>query len=92
MKKMMMIAVMAMVAMTASAQNTLRDNGTFTLQPKVGLALGSFSGDYAKGPGESDPKVRAGLIAGPPHGRLLCCPRPGPEDRCTVRLLDECKE
>lgn len=64
MKKMMMIAVMAMVAMTASAQNTLRDNGTFTLQPKVGLALGSFSGDYAKGPGESDPKVRAGLIAG----------------------------
>ena len=64
MKKMMMIAVMAMVAMTASAQNTLRDNGTFTLQPKVGLALGSFSGDYVKGPGESDPKVRAGLIAG----------------------------
>ena len=34
MKKMMMIAAMALVAMTASAQNTLRDNGTFTLQPK----------------------------------------------------------
>jgi hypothetical protein len=64
MKKMMMIAVMALVAMTASAQNTLRDAGTFTLQPKVGLALGSFSGDYTKGAGDSDPKIRAGFIAG----------------------------
>ena len=57
---MMMIAVMAIVAMTASAQNTLRDDGTFTLQPKVGLALGSFSGDYTKAAGESDPKMRTG--------------------------------
>ena len=64
MKKMMMIAVMAIVAMTASAQNTLRDDGTFTLQPKVGLALGSFSGDYTKAAGESDPKMRTGFIAG----------------------------
>ena len=31
MKKMMMLLIMATVAMTASAQNTLRDNGTFTL-------------------------------------------------------------
>ena len=57
---MMMIAVMAIVAMTASAQNTLRDDGTFTLQPKVGLALGSFSGDCTKAAGESDPKMRTG--------------------------------
>ena len=55
---MMMIAVMAIVAMTASAQNTLRDNGAFTLQPKVGLGLGSFSGEYVKVAGESDPKTR----------------------------------
>ena len=64
MKKMMMIAAVALVAMTASAQNTLRDNGTFTLQPKVGLALGHFSGDYTKYPGQEDPKMRAGFIAG----------------------------
>ena len=64
MKKMMMIAVMAIVAMTASAQNTLRDDGTFTLQPKVGLALGSFSGEYVKVAGESDPKTRVGFLVG----------------------------
>ena len=64
MKKMMMIAVMAIVAMTASAQNTLRDNGAFTLQPKVGLGLGSFSGEYVKVAGESDPKTRVGFLVG----------------------------
>ena len=64
MKKMMMIAVMALVAMTASAQKTLRDSGTFTLQPKAGLALGSFSGDYVKAPGQDDPKMRVGFLAG----------------------------
>ena len=64
MKKIMMMLFMATVALTASSQNTLRDNGTFTLQPKVGLALGSFSGDYTKPAGGQDPKVRAGFIAG----------------------------
>jgi predicted porin len=64
MKKLMMIAVMAIVAMTASAQNTLRDNGAFTLQPKVGLGLGSFSGEYVKVAGESDPKTRVGFLVG----------------------------
>ena len=64
MKKLMMIAVMAIVAMTASAQNTLRDNGAFTLQPKVGLGLGSFSGEYVKVAGESDPKTRIGFLVG----------------------------
>ena len=41
MKKIMMMLFMATVALTASAQNTLRDNGTFTLQPKVGLGFGT---------------------------------------------------
>ena len=59
-----MMLLMATVALTASSQNTKRDNGTFTLQPKVGLALGSFSGDYTKPAGGQDPKVRAGFIAG----------------------------
>ena len=31
MKKIMMMLFMATVALTASSQNTLRDNGTFTL-------------------------------------------------------------
>ena len=61
---MMMMLLMATVAMTASAQKTLHDSGTFTLQPKVGLALGSFSGDYKKLAGDDDPKMRAALIAG----------------------------
>ena len=65
MKKMMMIAVMAIFAMTASAQNTNREVGAFTLQPKVGLALGSFSGDYIKPVGsDAKPKTRVGFIAG----------------------------
>jgi hypothetical protein len=65
MKKIMMMLLMATVALTASAQNTLRDNGVFTLQPKVGLALGNFSGDYVKPLGSNDdPKMRVGFIAG----------------------------
>ena len=58
-----MIAVMAITTMTASAQKTLRDNGSFTLQPKVGLAIGTFSGDYTK-VADEDPKSRYGVIAG----------------------------
>lgn len=63
MKKLMMVAVMAIFALTANAQNTLRDEGTFTLQPKVGLALGSFSGTYTSG-SSTDTKMRAGFLAG----------------------------
>ena len=36
-----MIAVIAILAMTASAQNINREVGSFTLQPKVGLSMGS---------------------------------------------------
>ena len=63
MKKMMILAVMAIVAMTASAQNTLRENGTFTLQPKVGLGVGFLSGKWSSGIDE-DKKSRYGLLAG----------------------------
>jgi opacity protein-like surface antigen len=64
MKKLMMIAVMAIFAMTASAQNTNREVGAFTLQPKVGLAIGSFSGEYITVGGKVDTKKRVGFIAG----------------------------
>jgi hypothetical protein len=63
MKKMMILAVMAIVAMTASAQNTLRENGTFTLQPKVGLGIGFLSGSWSAGINE-DRKSRIGVLAG----------------------------
>ena len=63
MKKMMMMLVMATVALTASAQNTLRDNGTFTLQPKVGIGIANLSGNYTTLSGV-DNKVRVGLVAG----------------------------
>ena len=61
MKKMMMMLLMATVALTASAQNTLRDNGTFTLQPKVGI--GRLSGEWKTYSGVED-KSRIGLVAG----------------------------
>jgi len=61
MRKLMMIAVMAIVAITASAQNTLHEKGTFTLQPKVGMGFGILSGSWTGG---ADRKSRIGLIAG----------------------------
>jgi len=64
MKKLMMIAVMAIFAMTASAQNTNREVGAFTLQPKVGLTIGSFSGEYITVGGKVDTKKRVGFTAG----------------------------
>ena len=63
MKKLLMMLVMATVAMTASAQNTLRDNGTFTLQPKVGVGIANLSGNYTTLSGVNN-KVRVGLVAG----------------------------
>ena len=63
MKKMMMMLIMATVAMTASAQNTLRDNGTFTLQPQVGIGIGRLSGEWKTYSGVED-KSRIGLVAG----------------------------
>ena len=63
MKKMMMMLLMATVALTASAQKTLRDNGTFTLQPKVGIGIGRLSGEWKTYSGFED-KSRIGLVAG----------------------------
>ena len=63
MKKIMMMLIMATVALTASAQNTLRDNGIFTLQPKVGVGIGVLSGEWKQASGDSN-KSRVGLVAG----------------------------
>ena len=35
-----MTLVLGIVALTASAQNTGRDAGSFTLQPKAGIGMG----------------------------------------------------
>ena len=63
MKKLMMIAVMAVVALTASAQNTLRENGSFTLQPKVGIGFGMLEGSWSTTV-DVDRKNRIGFLAG----------------------------
>ena len=63
MKKFLMMLVMATVAMTASAQNTLRDKGSFTLQPKAGVGIGTISGNWTTIGGEKD-KARIGFVAG----------------------------
>lgn len=63
MKKLLMMLVMAAVAMTASAQNTLRDKGSFTLQPKAGVGIGKISGSWTTIGGEKD-KARIGFVAG----------------------------
>ena len=63
MKKLLMMLVMATVAMTASAQNTLRDKGSFTLQPKAGVGIGKISGSWTTIGGEKD-KARIGFVAG----------------------------
>lgn len=59
----MLMLVMATVALTASAQNTLRENGTFTLQPKAGIGFGLLSGSWTMGADESN-KTRIGFVAG----------------------------
>ncbi len=63
MKKLLMMLVMVTVAMTASAQNTLRDKGSFTLQPKAGVGIGTIAGNWTTIGGEKD-KARIGFVAG----------------------------
>ena len=61
MKKMMMTLIMGIVALTANAQNTLRENGTITIQPKLGIGSGHISGEWTGG-GEA--KGKSGFVFG----------------------------
>ena len=61
MKKMMMTLIMGIVALTASAQNTLRENGTITIQPKLGIGSGHISREWDGG-GEA--KGKSGFVFG----------------------------
>ena len=62
MKKIMMTLVMAVAAIAASAQNnTLREPGTISIQPKVGIGIGYLSGDWT---GSVDRKAKVGFVGG----------------------------
>lgn len=58
-----MIAFLAIVTLVAKAQNTMRENGTFTLQPKIGAGFGYLSGTRDMGPGDKR-KIRTGIVLG----------------------------
>lgn len=45
MKKLMMIAVMAVCCLTANAQKMRHDAGSFTIQPMIGLSIGTWRGE-----------------------------------------------
>lgn len=67
MKKLMMIAVMAVVCLTANAQNSRHEAGTFTLQPMFGLSAGSYRGEYKENGvtySFENQKWRWGVVAG----------------------------
>ena len=63
MKKFFLMAVMAVACMTANAQNSRHSEGSFTIQPMIGIAAGTLSGTYSDFEISSkDP--RAGLTIG----------------------------
>lgn len=63
MKKFFLMAVMAVACLTANAQNSRHSEGSFTIQPMIGIAAGTLSGTYSDFEISSkDP--RAGLTIG----------------------------
>lgn len=66
MKKLMMMMVMAAFCLTTNAQNTQHENGSFTLQPMVGVGFGALGGHYytTGSTKKVDDKMRVGLVAG----------------------------
>lgn len=63
MKKIMMIAVMAVMCLTASAQNHRRDGGAITVQPMIGLSVGTWRGETSNTTSTSN-DARVGLAIG----------------------------
>ena len=65
MKKIMMIAVMAVCCLTANAQKMRHDAGKFTIQPMIGFSVGTFRGEYSTtGTTETGNEARVGLAIG----------------------------
>ena len=63
MKKILLVALMAIMSIVCEAQNTMREIGTFTLQPKIGLGSGYLSGTWVAEPKEKR-KLVAGIVIG----------------------------
>ena len=63
MKKMMMIAVMAVMCLTANAQKMRHGAGQITIQPMVGFSVGTFRGEYTSATITGN-EARVGLAIG----------------------------
>ena len=63
MKKIFMIAVMAVCCLTASAQKMRHSAGQITIQPLIGFSVGTFRGEYTTGTVTGN-EARVGLAIG----------------------------
>jgi hypothetical protein len=63
MKKILMIAVMAVCCLTASAQKMRHSAGQITIQPLIGFSVGTFRGEYTTGTVTGN-EARVGLSIG----------------------------
>ena len=63
MKKLMMIAVMAVCCLTANAQKMRHDAGSITIQPMIGLSTGTWRGETS-GTTSTSNEARIGLAIG----------------------------
>ena len=63
MKKILMIAVMAVCCLTASAQKMRHSAGQITIQPLIGFSVGTFRGEYITGTVTGN-EARVGLAIG----------------------------
>ncbi len=63
MRKILLAALMVLMTIATQAQNTQRENGTFTLQPKVGVSIGYLTGEWVSMP-EEKKKLIAGIVVG----------------------------
>ena len=63
MKKILMIAVMAVCCLTANAQKMRHGAGQITIQPMIGFSVGTFRGEYSSAT-ISGNKARVGLAIG----------------------------
>ena len=63
MKKIMMIAVMAVCCLTANAQKMRHDAGKFTIQPMIGFSVGTWRGETS-GTTSTSNEARVGLAIG----------------------------
>ena len=63
MKKILMIAVMAVCCLTANAQKMRHGAGQITIQPMIGFSVGTFRGEYTTGTVTGN-EARVGLAIG----------------------------